>query len=173
MFYIILTSCPDPTLQSNRTLKSLFTRQTVQLQRNGSRHSNAAWLMEMTRCDVKDMRDRPGKVTWKMERCSEQMLRAGVNNSFPLHSGCGSSAVAMHRHHWGESACAFCTNPFTHTQQGPVAVEHPLCLTHSPCIPLPNEFYDNSVLQRNLSKDRKKKEQQRLPHSWGTKWAWA
>lgn len=55
-------------------------------------------------------------------------------------AGCGSSAVVTRCCQSGESASAFCTNPLTHTQRGLLAVQHPLCLTCSPCITLPNEF---------------------------------
>lgn len=84
-------------------------------------------------------------VAAEMVVAHERTLRAGVNSIFlPLHSfsgGCGGSAVMMHCCHRGESASAFCTtNPSARTQRGPLAAPHPLCLTCSPCISLPNEF---------------------------------
>lgn len=72
------------------------------------------------------------------------MLRAGVNNIFPLRTlreGCAASTPVRRCCHEGKPASVFrTTHPFTLTQQGLLAALYPSCLTCSLCICLPNEF---------------------------------
>lgn len=176
VFYIILILRNRRALQSSHSQIFIYKANSAHLSMKRDKQTlSEAWLMVMTRRDMKDARQSNMETEARHFTWNRQILRAGVNNSFLLHSPsfrrtwkqyhC-SYALLCHR---GEPASAFCTNPLTLTQRGLVTVQHPvfnmLSMYHSP-----KWVGDNSVLQRNSSEDKKrksnKKEKQKLPCSW-------
>lgn len=128
-----------------------------------------AWLLVMTRYYSEDKSETAAKWCGNEVLSSEngQMLKAGVNSSFRLHSL--RSTVVMHCCCCGEPA--FSKNPLT---AGPSScsassVFNMLSMFHSP-----KWVYDNTVLQRNLSKDRKRKRNRACCSwkQWSSLWNW-
>lgn len=123
------------------------------------KEADTHWSIIMTRY-YWGQKWKSSKMLWKLPQVllteNEQVLKAGVNGSFWLHSL--RSTVFTHCCCRGEPT--FSTNPLTRILQGPNSCSTSSVLNTLVMFPSPKWVYGNPVLQRNLSVDRKWKRDQ-------------
>lgn len=174
MFYIILILCNSRSWQFNYSQIFINKGKQAAFPCKELRQTlNVAWLMVMTRYDMEDTRGSPAKWygNWvSLLLGNGQMLGAGVNNSFLHHSfsfrrmwkPCHCSYALPSP--WRVRICILHKSPHSHSAGASScsasSVFNMLFMYLSP-----KWVYDNSLLQRSLSKDRKRKND-RVSYSW-------